>query len=328
MKFPRRQFLHLAAGAAALPIVSRFATAQTYPTRPVRVIVTFAPGSGADSIARLIAQKLSESIGIQFYVENIVGAGGNIGMGRAAQAAPDGYTVLIVPINCVINPTLYNNKIPYDPIKSFDPVTLAATANVMLIVNPDLPVRTVNDLVALIKANPGKFNYASGGGIGSPGHLVGEQFRLSLGLDLVHVPFNGANLAVSATLAGHTPICFIIPTPAVPLVREGKLRALAGTGKTRLQLLPDVPTMAEAGYPDIEGENWYGLAVPSGTPKQIITMLNRETVKVVNLPDTKARVATIGFETVGSTPGEFAQLIKVELDRWRKVIRTANIKPE
>jgi tripartite-type tricarboxylate transporter receptor subunit TctC len=144
----------------------------------------------------------------------------------------------------------------------------------------------------------------------------------------VHVPFNGANLAVSATLAGHTPICFIIPTPAVPLVREGKLRALAGTGKTRLQLLPDVPTMAEAGYPDIEGENWYGLAVPSGTPRQIITMLNRETVKIVNLPDTKARIATIGFETVGSTPAEFAQLIKVELDRWRKVIRTANIKPE
>ena len=199
MKLFRRKFLHLAASAAALPVVSRIARAQTYPTRPVRMIVPLAPGSAVDSFARLIAQKLSENVGKQFYVENVGGAGGNIGMGRAAQAAPDGYTLLIVGNNYVVNPALYD-KIPYDPLKSFEPVTLAVATNVMVTVNPSLPAQTVKDLIALIKATPAKYSYASGGGIGSPGHLVGEQFRLSLGLDLVHVPFNGANLAVGWSL--------------------------------------------------------------------------------------------------------------------------------
>src|SRR5215467_8059032 len=204
MKLPRRKFLHLAAGAAALPAFSHIAWAQAYPTRPVRVIVPYAPGGPTDIFGRLIAQSLSEHLGKQFYVENVGGAGGNVGMGQGARAAPDGYTVLVVPPNIVVNPALYN-KVPYDPYKDFDAVTIAVTSSPVLTVHPSMPVRTVRDLVSFIKSRPGKYNFASGG-IGTPGHLVGEQFRLSLGLDLVHVPFNSAGLAVGATVAGHTAI--------------------------------------------------------------------------------------------------------------------------
>jgi tripartite-type tricarboxylate transporter receptor subunit TctC len=248
-------------------------------------------------------------------------------MGRAAQAAPDGYTVLVVTSAYVVNPSLYD-KVPYDPLKSFEPVTLAFATNTMLTVNPSVPAQTVNDLVAVIRATPGKYSYASGGGIGSAGYLVGEQFRLSLGLDLVQVSFSGANLAANSVVAGHTPIGFVGASAAVSLVKDGKLRALAVSGKTRLRALPDVPTMAEAGYPDIEGEFWYGLLVPAGTPKLIITMLNRETVKIIGLPEMKERSAALGEEPVGSTPEEFAERIEVELLRWRKVIRAAGIKAQ
>jgi tripartite-type tricarboxylate transporter receptor subunit TctC len=212
MKLPRRKFLHLAAGAAALPAVSRIAWAQAYPTRPVRVIVPYAPGGPTDIFGRLIAQSLSEHLGKQFYVENIGGAGGNVGMGHGARAAPDGYTILVVPPNFVVNPALYN-KVPYDPYKDFDPVTIAVTAPPVLSVHPSLPVQTVRDLVGFIKSSPGKYNFASGG-TGTPGHLVGEQFRLSLGLDLVHVPFNSAGLAVGATVAGPGEAWFAVIVPA------------------------------------------------------------------------------------------------------------------
>src|SRR5260370_25586927 len=246
MQIVRRQFLSLAGAAIATAAIPAIAAAQAYPARPVRMIVPFAPGSATDVFARLIAQKLSEHIGKQFYVENIAGAGGNIGMGRAAQAAQDGYTALIAGLTYAVNPALYD-KVPYDPYRSFDPVTLAGSTTVVLAVNPSVPVHTVKELIALIQSSPRQYNYASGGGIGSPGHLVGEQFRLSFGLDLPHVPFNGANLAVGSAVAGHTPIAFIAPTPAIPLVGEGRLRALAVMSKTRLQALPAVPTMAEAG---------------------------------------------------------------------------------
>src|SRR5215510_12831065 len=325
MKLPRRQFLHLAAGVAALPAVSRIASAQTYPTRPVRVIVPYAPGAATDVIARLIVQKLSERLGKQFYVENIGGGGGNIGMGRAAQAAPDGYTMLFASFQFVVNPALYG-KVPYGPIKSFEPVTLAASTTVLLAVNPVVPARTVEDLIALIKANPGKYNYASGGGVGSPGHLVGEQFRLSFGLDLPHIPFNGANLAVGSTVAGHTPVVFVASAAAIPLVREDKLRALAVMSKTRLQALPNVPTMDEAGYPGIECDSWGGYVVPAGTPKEIIALLNHEIVRILALPDRREHSAALGEDTVGSTPEEFAEAIKLAVEKWGKVIRAANIK--
>jgi tripartite-type tricarboxylate transporter receptor subunit TctC len=326
MKLPRRQFLHLAAGAAALPAFSRIARAQSYPARPVRVIVPYAPGGPTDIFARLIAQKLSEHFGKQFYVENIGGAGGNVGMGQGAKAAPDGYTMLVAGIPIVINPTLYE-RVPFDPYKDFDPVTLAATSPDMLSVNPSLPVQSVKDLVALIKAHPGKYNFASPG-TGTPGHLVGELFRLSLGLDLVHIPFNSAGLAIGSTVAGHTPIAFTAPPPVVPQVKEGKLRALAVASKTRLQALPDVPTMAEAGYPDIEGEAWFAVIVPARTPKEIIALLHGEIVKTIALPDMKERMATLGFDPVGSAPEECAAQFRTEAAKWAKVIREAGIKAQ
>ena len=326
MKLPRRQFLHLAAGAAALPALLRVARAQSYPERPVRVIVPYAPGGPTDIFARLVGQKLSEHFGKQFYVENIGGAGGNIGMGQGAKAAPDGYTMLVAGAPMVINPILYE-RVPFDPYKDFDPVTVAVTSPDILSVNPLLPVRSVKDLVALIKAHPGKYNFASPG-TGTPGHLVGELFRLSLGLDLVHVPFNSAGLAIGSTVAGHTPIAFTAPPPVVPQVKEGKLRALAVASKTRLQALPDVPTMAEAGYPDIEGEVWLAVIVPARTPKEIIALLHREIVKTIALPDMKERMATLGFDPVGSAPEECAAYFRTEAAKWAKVIRQAGIKAQ
>jgi len=324
MKLPRRQFLHLAAGAAALPAVSRIASAQTYPSRPVRVIVPFAPGGPTDIFARLVAQKLSERFGKQFYVENIGGAGGNVGMGQGAKAAPDGYTMLVVATTIVVNPTLYD-RVPFDPYKDFDPVTLAVTSPEVLSVNPSLPVQSVKDFVAFIKAHPGKYTFASPG-TGTPGHLVGELFRLSLGLDLMHIPFNSAGLAIGSTVAGHTPIAFTTPPPVVPQVKEGKLRALAVASKTRLQALPDVPTMAEAGYPDIEGEAWFAVIVPARTPKEIIALLHGEIVKIIALPDMKERMATLGFDPIGSAPEECAAQFRTEAAKWGKVIREAGIK--
>jgi tripartite-type tricarboxylate transporter receptor subunit TctC len=245
-------------------------------------------------------------------------------MGRAAKAAPDGYTLLITANNYTVNPALYD-KIPYDPRRDFDPVTLVVTTPMVVAVNASVPARTMKDLVTLIQGNPGNYNYASGG-VGSPGHLVGEQLRLSLGLDLLHIPYNGAGPAVSSTIAGHTPICILAPAPVVPQVADGKLRALAVMSKTRSQALPNVPTIAEAGYPGMEAENWFGVLVPAGTPSDIVTLLNREIVDVVASPDMEERWAALGFESVGNPPKEFADRIAVELDKWGRVIRLANIK--
>jgi tripartite-type tricarboxylate transporter receptor subunit TctC len=306
--------------------LSHIARSESYPSRPVRVMVPFAPGGPTDVFARLMAQKLSEQLGVQFYVENVAGAGGNIGAGRAAQAAPDGYTMLVNGANHVINPTLYQ-RVPYDPAKDFDPVTLAVTAPAVLTVNPMLPVQMVNDLVALIKAHPGEYPYASPG-TGTPPHLVGELFRLSLGLDLVHVPFNGGGPAIASAVAGHTPISFGSMAPAVPLVKDGKLRALAVSTKTRSQALPDVPTMTEAGYPDIEGESWFAAVVPAGTPKEIIALLQREIARAMKQPDMKERLATLGYEPVGSTPEECAAQFRTEISKWGKVIGEAGIKAQ
>jgi tripartite-type tricarboxylate transporter receptor subunit TctC len=330
MKFPRRRFLQLAGAAAALPALPHPARAQTaaqpYPLRPVRLIVGFAPGGPTDVFARVIAQKLSENLGKQFYVDNITGGTGNIATGQAAKAAPDGYTVLFAFSSFVVNPTLFD-RVPYDPYKDFEPVTLAVSSTTVLSINPSIPAKTVEELVALIRSGSAKYSFATGG-TGSQTHLAGEQFRLSLGLDLVHVPFNGGGPAIAAVVAGHAPIGFNALTPAVPQIKEGTLRALAVTSKTRSQILPDVPTMTEAGYPDIAGDSWVGVLVPSGTPQEIVRLLHREIAAIIALPDMKARLTTLGFEPVVSTPEEFESQIRVEIETWGKVIRAANIKAQ
>jgi tripartite-type tricarboxylate transporter receptor subunit TctC len=324
MKLPRRRFLRLVAGAAALPALPRGARAQASPARPVRMIVPYATGGPTDVFARLIAQKLSEHFGRQFYVENIGGAGGNIGMGRGAKAERDGYTIVLVAAPLSINPSLYDT-VPYDPIRDFDPVTLAVATTTVLAAHPSVPAQTVRELVAVIRGNPGKYSFASPG-TGTPSHLLGELFRLSLKLDLVHVPFNSGGLAIGANLAGHTPLSFGTPPPALPHLKDGKLRALAVTSRARVPTLPEVPTMAEAGYPDVEGESWFGVAMPGGTPREIVALLHREIVRIMALPDIRERLATLGFDAIASSPEEFGARIRADTEKWGKVIRTANIR--
>jgi tripartite-type tricarboxylate transporter receptor subunit TctC len=324
MKLPRRRFLRLVAGAAALPALPRGARAQAYPARPVRMIVPYATGGPTDVFARLIAQKLSEHFGRQFYVENIGGAGGNIGMGRGAKAERDGYTIVLVAAPLSINPSLYDT-VPYDPIRDFDPVTLAVATTTVLAAHPSVPAQTVRELVAVIRGNPGKYSFASPG-TGTPSHLLGELFRLSLKLDLVHVPFNSGGLAIGANLAGHTPLSFGTPPPALPHLKDGKLRALAVTSRARVPTLLEVPTMAAAGYPDVEGESWFGVAMPGGTPREIVALLHREIVRIMALPDIRERLATLGFDAIASSPEEFGARIRADTEKWGKVIRTANIR--
>jgi tripartite-type tricarboxylate transporter receptor subunit TctC len=326
MKFPRRQFLQLVAGAAGLPVLPGLAFALDYPTRSVRVIVAFAPGGVTDTFARLMAQKLGEHLGKQFYVENIAGATGNIGTGQAAKAAPDGYTLLFAFSSYVVNPTLFG-KVPYDPYNDFEPVTLAVVSTTVVTVHPSVPAKTVKELVALIRANPGKYSYSSAGA-GTQAHLAGEQFRVSLGLDLVHVPFNGGGPAIAAVVGGHIPIGFSSPAASIPQIKEGNVRALAITSKRRSQILPDVPTMTEAGYPEIGGDSWVGILAPAGTSKDIISLLNREVLKIIAMPEMEARLAELGYDPVASTPEKFALRIKAEIESWAKVIQAAHIKAE
>ncbi len=323
MTLSRRRFVSLAAIGALSPF-AQDAWAQAYPTRPVRVIVAYAPGGLTDVFGRLLAQKLSEHMGKQFYVENITGASGNIGMGQAAKAAPDGYTILCAYSSYTVNPSLFD-KVPYDPEKDFEPVTLAVTSPAVLSVNPSVPAKTVDELIALIRANPGKYSFASAGA-GTQSHLTAEQFRLKFNLDLVHVPYNGGGPAIAAVVAGHVPISFVAPAPVVPHVKEGLLRALALAGKARSQILPDVPTMAEIGYPDIEGESWVGVLMPAGTPQEIIATLHLEIAMIMQEQDMRENLTTLGYEPVASTPHEFAERIRSELDTWAKLIRAANIR--
>jgi len=322
----RRRFLHLLAGAAALSAAPSGARAPAWPTRPVRIIVPFQPGGSTDIFARLAAQKLTEHFGKQFYIENVAGATGNVGTAQAARAAPDGHTLLIAFSSYVVNPTLFA-KLPFDPDKDFAPVTLAVAAPNLVTVNPSLPARDLKGLVALIKANPGKYTYTSGG-VGTQAHLLAEMLRLSQALDIVHVPFNGAAPAIASAMAGHTPIAWATIASAKQALEAGQLRALAVASKTRSQLLGDVPTTAEAGYPDIQGDSWVGLLAPAGTPNEIIGAVQREIAAIIALPDVKERLPALGFEAVASTPEEFASRIKVETKMWGKVIRAANIKPE
>lgn len=322
MTLLRREFLMLAgASLAGLPSP---ASAQAYPTRPVRLLVPYAPAGPADILARLAAQKLSEQLGKPFYVDNVAGAGGNIGLGQGARAAADGHTVLVVPPNIVVNPAMYGT-VPYDPYKDFEPVTVAVSAPTVLSVHPAVSAGSVTELVTLIRGGGAKYSFASPG-TGTPPHLIGEHFRLSLGLDLVHVPFNSAGQAVGATLAGHTPIAFTSLPPAVPQIKDSKLRPLAVTSRTRSPALPDVSTMSEAGYPEIEGEGWFAFVVPAGTPKDVIALLHREIVRAIAQPDVKEKMAALGFSALGTTPEQSAALFRDESAKWSKVILAAGIK--
>ncbi len=323
MSIARRDFLSLAGASIAGLISSPPALAQTYPIRPVRMIVPFAPG-GIDVVARLIAQQLSKQLGQEFIVENIGGAGGSIGTARAARAAPDGYTVLFTAPAFVIIPSL-QDKIPYDPQRDFTAVTSPVTTSLVLLINPSLPAHSVKDLIALVKAQPGKHSFASAG-MGTPPHLTGELFRLSLGLDLAHLPYNSGGEVIGAVVGGHTTMCFAAVAPAVAQVRAGKLRALAVASRSRLPALPDVPTMMEAGYPDIEGEVWCGVLVPTLTPREIIALLHREIIKTLALSDVKGRLNALGYAGVGNSPEEFSAQITAELARWSTVIAATGLK--
>jgi tripartite-type tricarboxylate transporter receptor subunit TctC len=313
--------LLLLVGIAALAASS--AWGQTYPTRPVRVIVSAAAGGPSDVIGRIVAQKLSERLGQQFYVENIPTAAGNVAVGMVAKAAPDGYTLLSPTSAVVINPSLYSN-LSYDTLRDFAPVTLAAASPHVLTVHPDLPVHSVAELIALVKANPGKFSYASPG-TGTTGQLAGELFRVALGLDLIHVPFNGAAPAVLSTIGGHTPIMFTALPSAAGNIKDGKLRALAVTSARRYPEFPEVPTLGEAGVPDQVSEFFACILAPAGTPKPVVDTLYREIARMIVLPDVKERLAALGFTPVANTPEEFGAELKSEVARWAKVIRDAKI---
>jgi tripartite-type tricarboxylate transporter receptor subunit TctC len=317
--------VRLVAAAAALLCASPVLAQTAYPTHPVRMIVPFAAGGPTDVIARVVAQKLSESLRQQFYVENLPGAGGNTGTATAAKSPPDGYTVLVVSTGFIVNPSLYAKGVPYDPVKNFAPVTLVAASPNVLTVNPNVAANNVQELIALAKASPGKFSFAQPA-TGSTPHLNGELFKLAFGLDLTMVPFTGAAPAITSTIGGHTPIAFTALPPAMTNIKDGKLRALAVLSVKRSLALPDVPNAAEAGIPGHEGDTLTGIVVPTGTPNEIVDRLNGEIKKLVALPDVKEKLETLGFDPVADTPAEFGERIRSETVKWSKVINDAKIK--
>jgi tripartite-type tricarboxylate transporter receptor subunit TctC len=299
--------------------------AQGYPNRPVRVVVGFTPGGPTDVIARIVAQKLSDSLGQQFFVENIAGAGGNIAAGQVAHVTPDGYTIMAISTGFMVNPSLYA-KVPYDPIKDFSAVTLVAVSPNVVVVNPSVSAKTLPELVQLIRDNPGKYSYA-GPGVGSTPHLGGELFRLTYKLDLVHVPFAGAAPAVQSTI-GHTPIAFTALPSSLSAIQSGQVRATGIAATERAEGIPDVPTFAEQGVNGQDADTLTGIVAPAGTPKEIVELLSREIAKSVAQPDLRERLATLGFKPVANTPDEFAARIKLEIEKWGKVVRDANLRIE
>ena len=326
MKLPhRRQFLHLAAGAAAVTAVSRTARAQAYPSRPVRIIVGFAPAGGTDIMARLIAQWLSERLGQQFVIENRPGAGTNIGTEAAVRAPADGYTLLVATSVNAINATLYN-KLNFNFIRDIAPVAGISRESHVMVVNPLVPTKTVPEFIAYAKANSGKISMASAG-IGSGSHITGELFKMMTGVNLVHVPYRGLAPALSDLLGGQVQVTFASMPSSIEYIRAGKLRALAVTTATRSEVLPDVPTVGEF-VPGYEASGWYGVGAPKGTPAEVIDKLNREINAGLADPKMKAQFADLGNTPLTFSPAGFGKFIAEETDKWAKVIRAANIKVE
>jgi tripartite-type tricarboxylate transporter receptor subunit TctC len=326
MKLPhRRHFLHLAAGAAALPAVSRITWAQAYPSRPVRIIVPAAPSGAFDIMARLIGRWLSERLGQPFVIDNRPGAAANIGTEAAVRAPADGYTLLIVGTTQATNAALYD-KVNFDLIRDIAPVAgVFRGANVM-VVHPSVPARSVPEFIAYAKANPRKVNMASSGA-GAASHLAGELFKMMAGIDMVHVPYRGGGPAMNDLLGGQVQVYFASTPASIEYIKAGRLRALAVTSATRLEALPDVPTMAEF-VPGYEASYWAGIGAPKATPAEIVNKLNKEINAALADPNMKARVADLGGDVLALSPTDFGQLIADDIEKWGKVIKTANIKPE
>jgi tripartite-type tricarboxylate transporter receptor subunit TctC len=323
MKLPRRRFLHLAAGAAALPALSPVAWGQAYPTRPVRIIVPFPAGQATDSVARLIAQSLSERLGQAFVIENRTGAGGNIGTEAVVRAPPDGYTLVLSGLSGAINVTLYK-KLNFDFIRDIAPVAGIGGSPYVMVVNPAVPATTVPEFVAYAKTNPGKINMASSGN-GAVSHVFGELFKMMTGTNMIHVPYRGGY--VPDLLGGQTQVVFGTIASCIQLIRAGKLRALAVTTATRSPALPDVPAMGES-VPGYDATQWYGVGAPRNTPAEVIGKLNKEINAVVADSNMKTRLAGIGVDPMSMTSAEFEKFIADETEKWAKVIRAANIKAE
>ncbi len=297
--------------------------AEAYPAHKVRLIVPFAAGGPTDVIARMVAERVSDAFGQQVYVENEPGAGGNLGVEAAKRAAPDGYTVLAVSTGFIINPSMYR-KIGYDPVKDFAPISLVAASPNVVMVHPSVPAKTLPELIALIKANPGKYSYAQPA-TGSTPHLVGELFKQKYDLDLVMVPFNGAPLAVNSTMGGHTPIAFTALPPAVGNIRDGSVRGIAILHHDRVSALPDLPTNIEEGVPGLESDTLTGIVVPAGTPQEIVDNWHDAIVKMAADPAVKKKLDALGFIPVAGTPAEFAARIQSEMARWAAVVKAAGI---
>jgi tripartite-type tricarboxylate transporter receptor subunit TctC len=321
MRMPFR--LLCAAAALLAPAIPLQASAESYPTRPVRLIVPFGAGGPTDVIARIVAQKLSESFGQQVVIENVPGAGGNTGTAIAARAAPDGYTLLVVSTGFMVNPSMYA-RIPFDPVNSFAPVTLVAASPNIVTVHPSFPAGTFRQLIELVKASPGKYSFAQPS-TGSTPHLAGELLKQQYHLDLITVPFNSAALAINSTIGGHTPVAFTALPPAMSNVKEGKLRGLAVLSAERAPAVPDVPTNAEAGVPGLESETLTGIVAPAGTPREIIERWQGDVARMAATAEVRNRLETLGFVPVASTSAAFGERIKSEMARWGKVVREANI---
>jgi tripartite-type tricarboxylate transporter receptor subunit TctC len=325
MKLPRRQFLHLAASAALLPAVSRFAFAQAYPSRPVRLIVPFGPAGATDITARLIGQWLSERLGQQFVIDNRPGGGGNIGTEAVVRAAPDGYTLLYVTTANAVSATLFD-KLNFNFIRDIAPVAPIVRFPYIMVVNPSVPAKTLPEFIAYAKANPGKINMASPG-IGSTPHVNGELFKVMTGTNMVHVPYRSAAAVMTDLLSGQVQLYFGTTASSLEYVRTGKLRALAVTIERRLDALPDIPTV---GYfvPGYEASNWYGIGAPRSTPVEVIEKLNKETNAGLADPKIKARIVDLGGSVLTGSPADFGRLIADETEKWGKVVKFVGIKAD
>ena len=321
-----KQILAVILSVSAIVAAGNAAAQSNYPEKTIRIIVGFPPGGPADIIARLLAQKFAEAWGKSVVVENVPGAAGNIGADRVAKATPDGYTLgLTNNAQLVVNPSLY--KLPYDPVKDFAPISLVGMTSIILVVGNAVPAKNVRELVALAKARPGELTFASAGS-GTQGYLSGELLKSMAGIDISHIPYKGLPLAIPDLLAGRVTMTFIPISVALPLVREGKLRAFAVTSLQRSSTVPELPTMDESGFRGFEATIWLGLLAPAGTPATIVRDLHLETVKALALSDLRAKFADLGVEVIGNSPDEFAVVIKSEIPKWAKLVKASSIKPD